>query len=84
VATLIAAAAWTILLSVLAHGLSAIPLSAWYALYHISRPHDALLDAIDAAGGTVYRGVADNEATPTEPGLVVLDLHLGVLCVLCG
>jgi sodium/hydrogen antiporter len=29
--TLIAAATWTILLSVLAHGLSAIPLSTWYA-----------------------------------------------------
>lgn len=28
---LIAAATWTILLSVLAHGLSAVPLSAWYA-----------------------------------------------------
>jgi hypothetical protein len=31
VATLIAAAIWTILLSALAHGLSAIPLLAWYA-----------------------------------------------------
>ena len=29
--TLIAAATWTILLSVLAHGLSATPLSGWYA-----------------------------------------------------
>jgi sodium/hydrogen antiporter len=29
--TLIAAATWTILLSVVAHGLSAMPLSAWYA-----------------------------------------------------
>lgn len=29
--TLLAAATWTILLSVLAHGLSAIPLSTWYA-----------------------------------------------------
>ena len=29
--TLIAAATWTILLSVVAHGLSATPLSAWYA-----------------------------------------------------
>jgi NhaP-type Na+/H+ or K+/H+ antiporter len=29
--TLIAAATWTILLSVLAHGISALPLSAWYA-----------------------------------------------------
>lgn len=31
VETLVAAATWTILLSVLAHGLSATPLSAWYA-----------------------------------------------------
>ena len=29
--TLIAAATWTILLSVVLHGLSAMPLSAWYA-----------------------------------------------------
>ena len=29
--TLVAAATWTILLSVVAHGLSATPLSAWYA-----------------------------------------------------
>jgi len=29
--TLVAAATWTILLSVLAHGLSAVPLSIWYA-----------------------------------------------------
>jgi sodium/hydrogen antiporter len=29
--TLIVAATWTILLSVFAHGLSATPLSAWYA-----------------------------------------------------
>lgn len=29
--TLVAAATWTILLSVLAHGLSAVPLSGWYA-----------------------------------------------------
>jgi NhaP-type Na+/H+ or K+/H+ antiporter len=29
--TLVATATWTILLSVVAHGLSAMPLSAWYA-----------------------------------------------------
>ena len=41
------------------------------ALYRISRPHDALVDDVDAAGGTVYRGVADKETVLTEPGLIV-------------
>ena len=40
------------------------------ALSH-SRPHDALLDDVDAAGGTVYRGVTDKETAMTEPGLIV-------------
>ncbi len=34
-------------------------------------PHDALLDELDASGGTVYRGVADKETALTEPGLIV-------------
>ena len=49
--------------------------NAWLSLinvlYHISRPHDALLDKLDASGGTVYRGVADKETKLTEPGLIV-------------
>jgi NhaP-type Na+/H+ or K+/H+ antiporter len=45
--TLIAAATWTILLSVLAHGLSATPLSVWYArrLEAASEPPIELTDA---------------------------------------
>lgn len=56
---------------VLAGILVAVVLSLILVLYHISRPHDALLDDMDAAGGTVYRGVADKETALTEPGLIV-------------
>ena len=51
--------------------LVAVVLSLISILYHIARPHDALLDDVDAAGGTVYRGVADKETALTEPGLIV-------------
>jgi SulP family sulfate permease len=51
--------------------LVAVMLSLINVIYHISRPHDALLDEVDASGGTVYRGVADKETVMTEPGLVV-------------
>jgi MFS superfamily sulfate permease-like transporter len=51
--------------------LVAVMLSLINVIYHISRPHDALLDELDASGGTVYRGVADKETVMTEPGLVV-------------
>jgi sulfate permease, SulP family len=51
--------------------LVAVLLSLVNILLHISRPHDALLDDLDANGGTVYRGVADKETTLTEPGLIV-------------
>ena len=37
--------------------LVAVMLSLVNIIYHISRPHDALLDDVDASGGTVYRGV---------------------------
>jgi MFS superfamily sulfate permease-like transporter len=33
--------------------LLAVMLSLINVIYHISRPHDALLDAVDASGGTV-------------------------------
>jgi sulfate permease, SulP family len=56
---------------VLAGILLAVVLSLIFVLYRISRPHDALLDDVDAAGGTVYRGVADKETALTEPGLIV-------------
>ena len=46
-------------------------LSLINVIYHISRPHDALLDDVDASGGTVYRGVADKATALTEPGLIV-------------
>ncbi len=51
--------------------LVAVMLSLINVIYHISRPHDALLDDVDAGGGTVYRGVADKETALTEPGLIV-------------
>ena len=51
--------------------LVAVMLSLINVIHHISRPHDALLDYIDASGGTVYRGVADKETALTEPGLIV-------------
>jgi SulP family sulfate permease len=56
---------------VLAGILVAVVLSLINVIYHISRPHDALLDELDASGGTVYRGIADKETTLTEPGLIV-------------
>jgi sulfate permease, SulP family len=49
----------------------AVILSLINVIYHISRPHDALLDEVDATGGTVYRGVSDGETPLTEPGLIV-------------
>jgi SulP family sulfate permease len=51
--------------------LVAVVLSLISILYRVSRPHDALLDDVDAAGGTVYRGVEDKETALTEPGLIV-------------
>jgi SulP family sulfate permease len=60
-----------LVVGVLAGILVAVVLSLIMVLYHISRPHDALLDDVDAAGGTVYRSVADKETVMTEPGLIV-------------
>ena len=51
--------------------LIAVALSLISILYRVARPHDALLDDVDAAGGTIYRGVADKETAMTEPGLIV-------------
>jgi SulP family sulfate permease len=51
--------------------LLAVVLSLVNVIFHISRPHDALLDELDASGGTVYRGVTDKESALTEPGLIV-------------
>jgi SulP family sulfate permease len=51
--------------------LVAVVLSLINVIFHISRPHDALLDELDASGGTVYRGVGDKETALTEPGLIV-------------
>jgi sulfate permease, SulP family len=56
---------------VLAGILVAVMVSLIYLLYHISRPHDALLDDVDASGGTVYREVSDKATALTEPGLIV-------------
>ena len=51
--------------------LVAVMLSLVNVIYHISRPHDALLDDVDERGGTVYRSVEDSETALTEPGLIV-------------
>ncbi len=51
--------------------LIAVVLSLVNVIFHISRPHDALLDQVDASGGTVYRGVSDKDTVLTEPGLIV-------------
>ncbi len=51
--------------------LVAVMLSLINVIYHISRPNDALLDDVDANGGTVYRGVADKATALSEPGLIV-------------
>ncbi len=51
--------------------LVAVVLSLIMILYRIARPHDALLDDVDASGGTVYRGVTDKATALTEPGLIV-------------
>jgi sulfate permease, SulP family len=51
--------------------LVAVVLSLVNVIYHISRPHDALLDDVDVSGGTVYRGVSDKDTALTEPGLIV-------------
>ena len=56
---------------VLAGILVAVILSLTNVIYHISRPHDALLDALDETGGTVHRGVAGKETALTEPGIIV-------------
>ena len=56
---------------VLAGILVAVVLSLIILLYRIAWPHDALLDDVDAAGGTVYRGVTDKATVMTEPGLIV-------------
>jgi len=56
---------------VLAGILVAVVLSLIMLLYRMARPHDALLDDVDAAGGAVYRGVTDKETSLTEPGLIV-------------
>ena len=51
--------------------LVAVILSLINILYHLRKPHDALLDEIDASGGMVYRGVTEKETVLTEPGLIV-------------
>ena len=51
--------------------LVAVMLSLINIIFRISRPHDALLDDVNASGGTIYRGVADKETALTEPGLIV-------------
>jgi sulfate permease, SulP family len=51
--------------------LVAVMLSLINVIFHISRPHDALLDDVDATGGTIYREVVDKETALTEPGLIV-------------
>jgi len=51
--------------------LIAVVLSLINVIFHISRPHDALLDDVDVKGGTVYREITEKETVLTEPGLIV-------------
>ena len=51
--------------------LVAVMLSLINVLYHISKPHDALLDDIDESGGTVYREIGEKATPMAEPGLIV-------------
>lgn len=51
--------------------LVAVMLSLINVIYHISHPNDALLDELDASGGTVYRAVTDQTTALTEQGLIV-------------
>ena len=51
--------------------LVAVTLSLINVIFRISRPHDALLDDVNAGGGVVYRGVTDKATALTEPGLIV-------------
>lgn len=58
-------------LGVLQGILIAVTLSLINVIFHISRPHDALLDDVEVGGGVVYREVLDNNPVMTEPGLMV-------------
>jgi SulP family sulfate permease len=51
--------------------LVAVTLSLVSVLYRIARPHDAVLDDVNEAGGAVYREVAAGETPLAEPGLLV-------------
>jgi SulP family sulfate permease len=67
----LATLAGVLALGVLQGILLAVALSLVNVIYRVSRPHDALLDEVDARGGVVYRGVTDTKTALTEPGLVV-------------
>ncbi|MCJ7512090.1 MAG: SulP family inorganic anion transporter [Anaerolineales bacterium] len=67
----VVAAFGVLTLGILQGVLVAVTLSLINVIARISRPHDALLDDLDASGGTVYRGVTDTETALTEPGLIV-------------
>ncbi len=60
-----------LVLGVLQGILIAVTLSLVNIIYRISRPHDAVLDKVDASGGMVYRKIEDKKMTQTEPGLIV-------------
>jgi SulP family sulfate permease len=51
--------------------LVAVTLSLVSVLYRIARPHDAVLDDVNDAGGTVYREAVAGETPLAEPGLLV-------------
>ena len=58
-------------LGVLQGILIAVVLSLINIIFHISRPHDALLDDVEVGGGVVYREVINNDPVMTKPGLMV-------------
>lgn len=51
--------------------LVAVTLSLVNVIMRISRPHDAVLDDVDAGGGVVYREIEGTHPALAEPGLIV-------------
>lgn len=51
--------------------LVAVTLSLINIIFRISRPHDAVLDDVEAGGGVVYRSIEEEETRQAEPGLIV-------------
>src|SRR6185312_2356559 len=73
--TLVATATWTIVLSVILHGLTAQPLSAWYArrLSAASRQHDELRELPELRGRHKALGSSTGTDHLPKPGAELVD-----------